>query len=201
MGGGRHGISLDLALFLTVIVIYVLTKLTSIPTGSTVLGFGLLSWHSIYYFAGHIVHEHIDRLRKPLKIALPIAAIVWCCLVPFWRRDNSIIGNVAGKLFNHHIMVSGMTIAFSFLVAFCGIAFSICIVLILQKLCKCRIINELGRYTLEIYILQGLFFNIFPIPVTWLAILVNVGMGTVFPYLIAKLFATGKGRALLFGRK
>ena len=198
--GGRHGISLDIALVLTVIVIYILTKLTSIPTGSTVLGLGMLSWHSIYYFAGHIVHEHMDRLRKPLKIVLPVAAIAWCCLVPFWRRDNSIIENAVGKLFRHYIFVSGLTIVFSLLVAFCGIAFSVCIIFMLQKLCKCRIINELGQYTLEIYVLQNLFFNIFPLSITWVAILVNICMGLIFPYFIAKISERGRGRFLLFGK-
>lgn len=198
--GGQHGISLDAALVLTVLVIVILTKLTTNSAG-TVLGFGLLCWYSIYYFAGHIAHEHMDRLRQPLKIALPIAAIVWCVLAPFWRRDGSVINSAAEKVFSHSILVTGVNIAFSLLIGFCGTAFSVCVVQLLQRICKCKIINELGQYTLEIYILQSLFFNIFPISVSWLAILMNVVMGLIFPYLIAKVFEKGKGRALLFGRE
>lgn len=198
--GGYRGISLDAVLVVLIVLINAASIVVTKVLGSSILGLGLLSWHCIFYFTGHIAHEHISKTRKYMKFILPIGAGLWVLLVPFWRRDSSLIMNFFRGIFNNKVLYDGATICFNLIVAYCGIAFSACIVLLVQKMHFDRIINELGMYTIEIYVLQNMFFNILPVSITWVAILINICMGTFFPYAIAKVFAVGKGRKLLFGR-
>lgn len=166
-----------------------------------VLGMGLLAWHSIFYFSGYYVRKYKEYLFKHRRCIGLVLSSLWIVLVPFWNR----VDDPSFKMLFHSILnakkVNAICMIYKYLVPFCGIGFVFSVIYIISKYLKLSYINELGKKTLEIYVLQGFFFNIFLFQNIYLKITFNILLGISIPYIISYVCHRGYISKILFGKK
>ncbi len=156
-------------------------------------GFGLLAWHSVFYFAGHFIGLKKNEILKYKYLIGVSTTIIWICLAPFWKRvDNPVFLENASWI---------IVRLFNYVIAFSGIGMSMMLIFAITNITKLtEILGFLGKSTIEIYVLQWYFFGIFHFRNEILIIILNVILGTMIPLFISVIFKRNKASLVLFGK-
>lgn len=170
--------------YMSYVIVWLLTM--ALPTNK--YGIGLVKWHFPFFAAGYLIFKNRDRLaflKTPLffvsLVSFPLLIATW-----HWLYLPDFLTALPPHLANHHLAALEVgdlatihiyriiTLGYSYTVAFAGIALSC---LLLSKLRSVRLnslLNFLGLYTMEIYVLFWYFLGIGFGPY-WL----NIAMRTV----------------------
>lgn len=139
---------------------------------------------------------------KAQKVAFLILAILWIPLVCSWSRirlPDYIL------LFSTHMnqwRFERLASVFNYIVAFAGIGFSILVALLFCRLQVVeKTLSEIGVLTVEMYLMQGLFYNIIRTPFTILNVICNVVLGVTMPLVICHLIKQKRMTMLFFGKR
>lgn len=164
-------------------------------------GMALLSWHCVFFFMGYWV-KRLSISVKVQKTVFLILAFMWIPLVVSWSRIKlpDYIMNFAVHMSQWQF--ERFASIYNYIVAFSGIGFSI---LVSMLLCRIEIIekqlSKIGVFTAEMYLMQGLFYNIIRTQYIFLNILCNMILGVIMPLIICYLMKQGKMTGVLFGKK
>ena len=164
-------------------------------------GMNLLAWHVLFFFTGYWVR----RLRISLKVQKSIYfifACLWLPLVASWSRVElpNYVLSYATQMSSLQFEI--LASSYNYVVAFAGIGFSVLVSMFLSNIETMRkVLSKVGIFTVEIYLMQGLFFNIIRTPYIFLNIICNVLIGGTMPIVICYLMEHGRMKRLLFGKK
>lgn len=161
----------------------------------------MLAWHSVFYFVGYYAGKYKEGLIKHKRYIGLLLSCCWIILVPFWHRvdEPGFCGILYGML--NAKKIYGICMLYRYLVAFCGIGFVFSITYIISKNLKLKCVNQLGKNTLEIYVIHVLFFKIVTFENLYLKIILTILLGLSLPYMISRICHEGYISNILFGKK
>ena len=162
-------------------------------------GINLLAWYSVFYFSGFYLAKYKEPIKKYRWLIGGGSLIIWLIVVAFWRRvDNPTIILYLPEIFGQHQGI--VSLMYNYLVGFSGIGMVLLVVYSVRRFKWSNILERFGKRTIEIYILQWYFFNIFILNNKVIEIIINVVLGLLCPYLISEVFERKYERRLLFGK-
>lgn len=188
----------ELGVLLTVGIVLLVKLTTSIYAG---YGLALLSWHSVFFFAGYWTRR-LSVSVKVQKIVFIFFAFIWIPLVGSWSRIKLPDYILQLAAYINQSQFERVASVYNYMVAFAGIGFAILTAMLLGRLRSCeKALSEMGIHTIELYLLQNLFYNLIKTPYMWLNILCNIVLGLTIPLLICYLMKQGKMSMIFFGKK
>lgn len=185
---------------LSSILIVVLTRVISYKYPG--YGLTLLAWHCPFFFTGYWLRRSLISVKVQKFISF-ILACVWLPLVVSWSRVRlpDYILNYATQMTLTPWQFEIVASIYNYIVAFAGIGFSILISMYLSNIEVIRkLLSRVGIFTVEIYLMQGLFYNIIRSPYIYLNIICNMVLGGSMPLIVCYLIEQEKMRKLLFGK-
>ena len=174
--------SSELSLLEYILILFFIICLFAISKETSLIGIGLIAWHSVFFFLGY----HLLKIKRSCnKFAIFLTVI--CFTLTIWgdRAKITII-----------------QILYRYSLSLCGIAvsFAICIFIQHKMHVIAHFLSFLGQKSAEIYILQGFFFNIFNTSSSIINTVINFLLGLIIPIVISVYFRNGKIIKILFGR-
>lgn len=184
---------------LTISIIFLVKKTAYLHPG---YGMALLSWHCIFFFFGYWISRLSILESKQTKATFIILALIWFPLALSWSRIKlpDYILQYAKHMNQHSFEL--LASLYNYIVAFAGIGLSIIISAVIVKAKKIgNLLEFIGAHTVEMYLMQGLFFNCVVTSSIHVNIYLNILFGVLMPLLICILLKKGELAKLFFGKK
>ncbi|WP_027206773.1 acyltransferase family protein [Butyrivibrio fibrisolvens] len=185
--------------------IFLLVVLSPLTVIKAPLRINMMPWYYAFYIIGYLtvkyqIKHHISKFFFPVLI---LSFGLWSLFLPLWNRDKlSYLSLWILKNFNikSDIILFLIDKGLLLIISISGV---IWFSLISTRICRLKIsmlLEIIGTNSLEIYVLQGFFFNVFTLNNPYFRLVINTATGLLIPLAISITSHNGKINKLLFGR-
>lgn len=119
----------------------------------------MIKWLMPFFIIGYLFHLYKEKINKFLSTIQAFSFISYPILMAFWEKQDYIYINKM-NLESETFLIDSTHLLYKYLVAFTGIIIICTIIKLMKEGRLSNIFSQIGRYCLDIYVIQQSIFVI-----------------------------------------